>query len=457
MATIDIDLSWMRIGKVGGAEQATYELIRGLSFMDRSQYYNLHVPRSTYYEWQLDSRFRHRAFFSDRIETERRNLQKQPIQPSVSDLFHAPSGYLPTTWRARKLVVTIHDLQHLSFPQYFSFEERSYREQQLKEIIERADHLIAISSFTKEEIIHYYGVDEDKVSVVWMSPDPLFAREHSVSASRRLCRKMGITKPFLLYPAYPWAHKNHTGLLQAWDFFDSGQNSGKYQLILTGKPLDKAHPAYTALRRSVATGGVVHLGFRSPYEIRCLYHAARALIFPSEFEGFGMPVVESFLAGLPVAASSVASLPEIAGDAALLFDQTNTESIAVAIDRVLNDAPLRTYLIARGFEKAAQFHPLRTTEGTIAVYKKVLGENDYRGRIRTSVVNAATKLPSSKRFELFRHYARLSERSAREQHWFQMLFASFIATCLAPIYSIKRLVGGAYCHLEVFVRRALRR
>jgi glycosyltransferase involved in cell wall biosynthesis len=456
MATIDIDLTWMRIGKVGGAEQATYELIRGLSVVDRTHNYSLHVPRSTYYEWQFDSKFRHKVIFSDRVEAERRYLQKQPIQSQRSDLLHAPSGYLPSSWNARKLVVTIHDLQHLTFPQYFTVKDRSYRTEQLKKIIEKSNHLIAISSFTKNEVINHFGIDENKISVIWMSPDPLFANKHSISSTRRLCAKLGIVKPFLLYPAYPWIHKNHTRLLQAWGFFNSGRNKGNYQLVLTGKPLDEKHPAYNVLRENLASSEVVHLGYRSPHEMRCLYHAARALIFPSEFEGFGMPVVEAFLAGLPVAASSAASLPEIAGDGALFFDPKNVGLMADAMDRMLKDTSLRTRLVARGNARAKQFHPLRTAESTIAVYEKVLAENASFRFIRNYFVNTPSKFLPTKRFELFRHYARISERSARNQCWFKMLFSSFIATCLAPIYSIKRLAGGAYCHLEVFARRSFK-
>lgn len=450
---IDIDLSWMRIGKVGGAEQATYELMRGISLLDRDHSYTLHAPRGTYYDWNFDHGFRHRVRFSDRIEEERRSLRGEAGGAIDADLLHAPSGFLPQAWNARRLVVTIHDLQHLSFPDNFSAAEQAYRDQQLATITRRADHLIAISEFTKSELIHHYGVDETRISVIWMSPDPLYAVPQPASRLRQVCRSMGIHKPFILYPAYPWAHKNHQRLLQAWQQRLARPGVEACQLVLTGRPFAADHPAHSLLQEAIASGSVLHLGYRSPREMRALFQAAHALVFPSQFEGFGLPVVEAFLAGLPVAASTAGSLREICGDAALLFDPTDTQAMAAAIDSIGNDRDLRHRLIERGRERGALFHPCLTASQTIAVYDRVLtgvgnsSGNTQRGKITPS------PLRRSPRFEAFRHHARRAEALARSRQWWKMCAAAACAFCFAPIRAFQRLAGGAACHVEVYFRR----
>lgn len=158
MYRIGIDLSWMRTGKVGGVEQATYGLVKGLAALDHHNRYNLYCPRATYWDWDLPAGFRHQVSWTDRVVAEQRHrrdayLRRVERQPESVyrrlDLLHAPSGYLPDgAEQAARIVVTIHDLQQLHMPEFFTSEERDYRAAQLQRIVAQADHLLCISAFT---------------------------------------------------------------------------------------------------------------------------------------------------------------------------------------------------------------------------------------------------------------------------------------------------------------------
>lgn len=439
----------MRIGRVGGAEQATYQLIDALAQVDKRNHYNLRAPRSTYFDFNFPKDFNHSVTFTDRVEKVLRDQRKGRTSVkalSRKHLLHAPSGYLNDELKWDKLVVTIHDLQHLTFPHYFTSDELIYRDRQLARITACADHIIAISNFTKGELIRHYNIPEERISVIWISPDPKFAIKPGKRNLLSFRKQLELRKPFVIYPAYPWAHKNHLRLLQAWRALKQGREVSDHQLILTGKPLDSTHPAYSTLKESIRQGDVIHLGYRSPREIRLLYHAADALVFPSEFEGFGLPITEAFAAGLPVLSSNAASLPEIGGDAVLFFDCNDTESLAKSIAQIVNDSRLRTSLRQKGLERATLFHPRITAIRTLTVYSKFLHDFQSAPTYETPSPSARP-LPISRRFEWFRHFASLSEKSARNKNWPAMIFAAFLAFIHAPHIAFKRLGGGAQSHI----------
>jgi glycosyltransferase involved in cell wall biosynthesis len=450
MAEIAIDLGWMRIGKVGGAEQAAYELVRGLAALDRENRYRLHCPRSTYHDWQFPSAFRHRVHFTDRIERERRERRGRGREPKITeppDLFHAPSGYIPADYRGGRLIVTVHDLQHLAYPENFAPQERVYRDEQLGRLAASADHFIAISDFTARDLMQRLGIAEEKITTVWNAPDPIFAHLASTEEKDRLVRKLGVRRPFVLYPSYPWAHKNHARLLEVWKRCSGRDDGNGWQLVLTGRPFPETHPAYGALQQSIEAGRTIHLSYRSPREMRILFQAAEFLYFPSEYEGFGLPLAEAFLAGLPVAAARAGSLPEVAGDSALFFDPFSADAMEAALRRMMTEPDLREDLREKGRKRAASFSPGAMADKTLGAYRRALGAD--REQAGWAPPNDHGPSMNSPRFERFRHYARSCERAAREQAWGKAAIAAGAAFAQAPLRSCRRFGGGAACHVEV--------
>jgi glycosyltransferase involved in cell wall biosynthesis len=246
------------------------------------------------------------------------------------------------------------DLQHLHLPQYFTPEVVAAREHAYRAFCAQARMVCVATTWQRRDMIEQYGLPEEKVQVVAAAPVLSAYPSPSVEDLREAARKFGLPPSFIFYPAQTWAHKNHLGLLDALALLRQREGL-RVPLVSSGK-LNDFHPEIERRARELGLDdGVRFLGFVSPLELQCLYRLARAMIFPTFFEGFGLPVLEAFLAGVPVACSNVTSLPEQAGDAALIFDPRSPAEIADAVRRLWTDDQLCLSLVARGHERARLF------------------------------------------------------------------------------------------------------
>jgi glycosyltransferase involved in cell wall biosynthesis len=235
-------------------------------------------------------------------------------------------------------VTSILDLQHELFPDFFSRAERAYRHVAYRAAVRECRLVIAISEHVKETIVERLGVEPARVRTIHLGID-----------LEQLAPGDGPREPFLLYPANGWPHKNHLRLLEAFALLRRERPG--LRLVLTGSGLEKLPRA----------DGVEVRGHVPREELVRLYRTAAALVFPSLYEGFGLPPLEAMACGCPVAASSSGALPETLGDAAVTFDPTDPEAIAASVAAVLDDpAPVveRGLAWARGFtwDACAQRH-----------------------------------------------------------------------------------------------------
>ena len=235
------------------------------------------------------------------------------------------------------------DLQHLRFPHLFSAGELARREAVWGPCCQRASYVVVASQFVRTDVVDAYGVDPARIAVVAPGSPALPSVE----------RHPDDGVPFALFPAQTWAHKNHLRLIDAVALLKA--RGTRVRLVCTGQPNDgDGRTRKHAEQRGVAD--LVELrGYVDGAALARLYAEARCLVFPSEFEGFGFPVLEAFTAGVPVACSNTTSLPELAGDSALLFDPTDIDAIADALGRLWDDASLRGDLAARGAARALHY------------------------------------------------------------------------------------------------------
>jgi len=274
-------------------------------------------------------------------------------------LTAVPSLYMP------------HDLQHLHLPELFTPRERLKRETLYRAFCAQARMVIALSQGGRRDLIAHYGLAPEKVAVVphgcmldaYPTPTP-----DDLAAIRQ---KFGLPDGFLFYPAYSWPHKNHLGLLDALARLRD-RDGLRVPLVLSGG--QSAH--FAAIRRQIARLGlgdlVTCVGFVSPLELASLYRLGTGLIFPSKFEGWGLPILEAFAAGVPVACSRISPLAELVGEAALLFDPADTDQIAAAAARLWQDEALRRRLIPLGRQRAGHFSWDRTARLFRAHYRRLL-------------------------------------------------------------------------------------
>lgn len=294
------------------------------------------------------------------------------IERAGIDVVHFPFQDAFTT--AVPSLYQPHDLQHLHLPEFFSHWQYARRETVYRTHCERAAVVVTMTSWGRSDLIDSYGLDPDKVWVVpWasvLSAYPAPSREELDEMHARL----GLPERFLLYPAQPWPHKNHERLLEALALVRESTGTA-VPLVCSG-----ARPAaFDRVRaRAVDVGlaeTVVFPGFVSPKELRGLYELATALVYPSRFEGWGLPVCEAFSAGLPVAASSATGLPDLVGDAGLTFDPGSTDQIAGAVQRLWTDRELRRTLAERGRLREERLSWDRTARLFRAHYRRIGGRS----------------------------------------------------------------------------------
>ncbi len=289
-----------------------------------------------------------------------------------ADLFHAPHYVLPPLVPGRT-VVTIHDCIHLRFPQYLpSRAAWVYAHMMIRAAARKATRILTVSEASKRDILHYTGVAPGKVVVVHNGLDARFATAPDDEALDRVRQRFDLSHPFVLYVGNIKPHKNLERLIEGFARARAG-GPDDLRLVMIGDEISK----YPALRQSVhrhrLDKQVRFFGFQPAATLVAFYRLARAFVFPSLYEGFGLPPLEAMANLTPVVTSNLSSLPEVVGDAAILVDPYDVESIADGIRRVVTDEALRRHLVERGRIRVQDFSWRAAAARTLAVYREAAG------------------------------------------------------------------------------------
>jgi glycosyltransferase involved in cell wall biosynthesis len=283
------------------------------------------------------------------------------------DVYHAPHYVLPPAVPCRS-VVTIHDTIHLNFPQYLPNRGAyAYARALMWTAAKKSDRILTVSESSKRDIIHYFGVAPDKVVVVYNAIDERFGTEPQPEEIARVRERFQLDHGFVLYVGNIKPHKNLVRLIEA---FDGLRREGfdDLKLLIIGDEISK----WSALRRAVHSHKlhkhVRFLGFQSDDTLASLYRLAAVFVFPSLYEGFGLPPLEAMASGTPVVTSNLSSLPEVVGDAAVLVDPYDAVDIKDGIKRVLTDPALREDLRRKGLQRAREFSWERSVARTREIY-----------------------------------------------------------------------------------------
>ncbi|MDW7710829.1 MAG: glycosyltransferase family 1 protein [Deferrisomatales bacterium] len=288
------------------------------------------------------------------------------------DLVHHPFSFLNPTGTRIPSVLTFHDAQHEFFPEFFSPFDLRQRRQFYRRSAEEATRIIAISAHVKADLVERYGISPDKIDVVHNGCSPAYRIIADAAALETLRRRCGLDRPFLYYPAATWPHKNHQTLLAALKLLRE-RHGFDGQLVLTGIAKQSQGAIEAEIARLGLSDAVRILGYLPYEDLPGLYNLARLLVFPSRFEGFGIPLVEAMASGCPVACSSATSIPEVVGEAGLFFDPDSAEEMAEKVWRLWTDEGLRGDLRARGLRRAGLFGLDSMAQGTLRVYEKAAG------------------------------------------------------------------------------------
>ena len=377
-------------GRFGGVEQVVIGLAGGLSRLDDGDEEYLFLTLPEHDEWLLPylggpCRALHprRGRLSRRSRAISRGLMERlpgiglsfavrpsdgTIERAGADVVHFPFQDAFTT--DVPSIYQPHDLQHLHLPELFSPWVRARRERVYRTHSGRAAMVVAMTSWGKRDFVTSYDLPPEKVAVV---PGGSVLREYPSPTDRdlgELRSRLSLSESFLLYPAQTWPHKNHERLLEALASIRDEHGVG-VTLVCPGKQTGD----YRRIQNLIGRLGLESLtrfpGFVTPLELRGLYELATGLVFPSRFEGWGLPVCEAFDAGLPVASSTATGLPDVVGDAGLLFDPEDTGAMADAMLRIWTDDELRRSLAERARRRSELFSWDRTARLFRAHYRRI--------------------------------------------------------------------------------------
>ena len=288
------------------------------------------------------------------------------------DLIHYPSFNMPLL-NASPVVVTIHDLV------YYLFEDACpgrlahiYARAMFRIVSRLATRIIAISNHTKEDIVKHLGVSPEKIDVTPMGVDEIYRPVTDTRLIEQVRDRYNIKDPFVLYVGTHHPRKNLVRLVRAFSSMAGGRD---LKLVITGRVEKRRSELYRTVEDLGLGDRVVFTGFVPEEDLPALYSAAELFVFPSLYEGFGMPPLEAMACGTPVVASNATSLPEVVGDAAVTVDPLNVEALSGAMEKVLKSRNLREELIEKGFKRARLFKWEDTARKTLDVYRKALARS----------------------------------------------------------------------------------
>jgi glycosyltransferase involved in cell wall biosynthesis len=288
------------------------------------------------------------------------------------DLFHAPH-YVVSPLTRCPFVVTIHDCIHLRFPQYLPNKIAvRYANTMMRSSARRSRRILTVSQASKQDILHYLHVPAEKVEVIYNALDERLATPPTEGEIARVRQRYQLDAPFILYTGNIKPHKNLDRLIEAYAILRR-RGVVDAKLLIIGDEVSKYPNLRRLVHRHQLHPHVRFFGFVSDEMLAILYRLATVFVFPSLYEGFGLPPLEAMAAGTPVITSNVSSLPEVVGDAAVLIDPLDADAIADAMARVIGDPNLRADLIRRGHERVNAFSWRRSVTRVRDVYEELAG------------------------------------------------------------------------------------
>lgn len=358
---IVIDLRSLSTGTISGVENYCLQVVEHLLPLDKKNEYSLfynawqkqalpdfHYINSSWRYTRLPSKFLNLALKFNFVKLEKLAVKNQAgpnivFMPNLGQFSIEPET---------KLAVTVHDLSPVVVPEFYDLKRRLWhRFLGYRKAFARADLIFAVSENTKRDLMRLYDVPAEKIRVVYPGIDRKFFHPNLKPQVLRQVRNLyGLPGEFVLFLNTIEPRKNLANLIRAFELLP-----GPASLVVAGRPGWKYAKIFRQIKRSPKAGKIHYIGYVAEEHKPALLKLARALVYPSFYEGFGFQPLEAMAVGTPAVVSQVTALAEVAGEAALLVNPYNVQDLAQALDLVLTDEPLRQRLISRGLKRALDF------------------------------------------------------------------------------------------------------
>jgi glycosyltransferase involved in cell wall biosynthesis len=381
-----------RLSSSGGTAVYTHNLVEALADYDQRHTYVVLVNENdvnvwTYRQWPVHMRFvplravEPRQPLVVRAWRRLRHILGLPVPPRYGepylarqidalglDLIHFPRTIVYPLSVKTLCVLTFFDLQQEYYPEFFTQAELEARARTYKPSVEKARHVIVPSNYTRQSLIDKYNVSDDKMSLVPVGLPDGFHRASVVEVDG-VKSKYQLPDQFVLYPANPWPHKNHARLMAALRIYQNRYGQVP-PLVLSGRLSNERRDATLLAVAAGVEDQIIDLGFVPQEDLPSLYSAATMMVFPSLFEGFGIPLVEAMACGCPIAAANATAIPECVNGAALLFDPFDPGAIVDAIHRLLGDQVLRESLVKQGYQQLGRYDWKTIVPRLVSIYEQ---------------------------------------------------------------------------------------
>lgn len=363
----------------GGNETYIRGLIRALAEVDGQNRYTIFLAEPAAAEEWRDGFVRQFSNFEVCLLSKPTPLVRVPLalafdlrrRPPVDriDVLHVQ--YTAPPFCPAPVVATIHDLAFEHMPETFTRRGSMQLKLTVRRTAQRAARIATVSEYSRQDLLRTYHLSPEKVAVTYNGIESHFT-PHSVSLneSDEIRRCFGISRSFLLAVGSLQPRKNLVRLIRAYARLRAEHSGFAPQLVIVGRKLWLADEIFAEVRRQRWAEDVILTGYVADADLAKLYRAATAFVYPSLFEGFGLPPVEAMACGTPVVTSNVSSLPEVVGDAALLVDPGDEQALAAALLRIVSDQPLRAKLREQGIVQAGKFTWRAAAEKTLQLYRE---------------------------------------------------------------------------------------
>ena len=322
------------------------------------------------FEWRI---FKKRSYLFQDLNQYvfTRNIQNK-IRKNKIDFLHYPATLIWHLQINARCILTFFDMQHEYYPEFFTKDQLRDRSAIYRPSVEKAERIIAPSSFTRDTLIEKYEIPEKRISLLPVGISKSLHRAPSEDIER-VVGKYNLPKNYIFYPANPWLHKNHACLMAALRIYREKYDT-ELNLVLTGRIKNTVSISRPMAVAAGVDKQVFELGFVPSEDMPALYSGASMMIFPSLFEGFGIPLLEAMACGCPIVAANATSIPEVAGDAARLFDSMKPKEIVEVIHDVLSNPDFAAKLRQNGYKRVKQFHWSKIIPKLENIYSQVFCE-----------------------------------------------------------------------------------
>jgi len=376
-----IGLDYITAFGEGGVATYTKGLIKGLAEIDQENSYYLYTylhKLLPFYKNEIihQENFHYQAgyfcwpykFLRKNVDAFEQQLLLRKSKKNKIDIFHLTNP-MKFSQHLENFVVTIHDLCYLKEPNFVKRHSIVFFQKNIQNILNKCRGIISVSEATKKDILDNFSISSEKISVIYEGVSKIFKRQPNKSY---LSKKFNLDKEYILYLGEIQPRKNLLRLFQAYSRLPAFLRK-KHHLVIVGQSRNEIimKELMNQIKKLKIRNQVKFLGYVNTDDLPYLYSSARVFVYPSLYEGFGLPVLESLTCGTPVITSNVSSLPEVLGQGGLLIDPYSVGEMKLAIEKILTENNLRDNLAKKGLEHSRHFTSQNTAQQTLNFYKKI--------------------------------------------------------------------------------------